>query len=317
MRKFAAILTSIGLAAFLFFPFFQANAAIAFDDESKGSATSSNTATISHITTASDNRLMIVHIVDVGTTAVSTVTYNGDSLTKFATNGDFVYTAGRQMHSFYMYAPDSGTHDIVVTMASATNFAVTAVTYSGVSQTGFPDSTCSAQDETAQAGLSCSTTTIADNAWLVAVVGADYMLGTPSSGTLERVWQDQYNGEYGSILDSNGAKSPAGNYSLGFDSFNYNYGVGMVIVSLAPAGAAPPSDSCTAPTTGDWYVTALDNCYISVSATVQGNLYIQNVTGPGTFNIIDGAIISVHNFYSTSTPINVENGGMITLDNHP
>jgi len=75
------------------------------------------------------------------------------------------------------------------------------------------------------------------------------------------------------------------------------------------------TSSCTAPAAGNWQVKSGDNCYVNSNTTVQGNLYILN-TGSGSFNVIDGATLSVHNIENTSTPINVEttSGAKITLD---
>lgn len=73
--------------------------------------------------------------------------------------------------------------------------------------------------------------------------------------------------------------------------------------------------SCTYSGSGDWYVKAKDLCFLSSNTTVQGTLYILADEGSGSFNIIDNAILAVHGIKNTSTPINVESGSKITIDN--
>lgn len=87
-------------------------------------------------------------------------------------------------------------------------------------------------------------------------------------------------------------------------------------LAIRPAGAGP-SDTCTAPVTGDWQVRASDNCYIDTDQYAQGTILLINDDGPGSFNIIDGATVAGHGLESTSTPINVESGtgATIQLDN--
>jgi len=70
------------------------------------------------------------------------------------------------------------------------------------------------------------------------------------------------------------------------------------------------ADTCTCPS-GDWYVNSSDNCYLAANCDLDtGGLYLLN-TGEGSFNIIDGAELSVTGLESTSTDINVEAGGKI------
>ena len=71
------------------------------------------------------------------------------------------------------------------------------------------------------------------------------------------------------------------------------------------------SNSCTPPASGAWWVKASDNCYITASKFVTGILYIKSDTGPGSFNIIDNAVVSIAGLQNTSTSIYVEAGSQI------
>lgn len=84
-------------------------------------------------------------------------------------------------------------------------------------------------------------------------------------------------------------------------------------------GDAAASSSCSPPTSGNWWVKASDNCYINTNVTIQGILYINADNGPGTFNVIDGAVIATQGVQSTSTLIYIESssGANITGDTHP
>jgi len=73
------------------------------------------------------------------------------------------------------------------------------------------------------------------------------------------------------------------------------------------------SDTCTYSGSGDWYINADDNCYITTTTYVTGEVHLQNVGGPGALYIIDGATLAAKKINSTSTPINVEAGSYIKL----
>jgi hypothetical protein len=102
---------------------------------SSGGVQGSTTITFSHNSGASgSNCITIVGIAwreSGGTTAISTITFNGDSLTQKESvfNGATVYGA-----LWRILAPDRTTADVVVTFSEATNAAAGAQTYCGVDQ---------------------------------------------------------------------------------------------------------------------------------------------------------------------------------------
>ncbi len=107
--------------------------AVTVDAISTGSTTGTSV-TISHTTTSASNREMVVgvSIRETGTTAVSSMTYNGVSLTFKGS----VLSAGAKVEIWSLVAPSSGTNNLVVNLNNAgggTNVGV--MTFTGVDQT--------------------------------------------------------------------------------------------------------------------------------------------------------------------------------------
>jgi hypothetical protein len=103
---------------------------IVFDAQS--SADSGDTAlTWSHTTSTGSDRLLVVGCSIRGGVSISTVTYNGDSLTYIRAD-----QSGSDARSelWYMVAPDSGTYDIVVTKSTNQSTVCGATTWTGVNQ---------------------------------------------------------------------------------------------------------------------------------------------------------------------------------------
>jgi hypothetical protein len=108
---------------------------VSIDATSTGT-TSGATTTISHTTTATSDRLMLVGVTirpNSGET-VSSVTYNSTALSFVgAQNGP----AGARVEIWSLVAPDAGTHDVDVTLSAGTHGGVTVgiMTFTGVDQT--------------------------------------------------------------------------------------------------------------------------------------------------------------------------------------
>ena len=108
-------------------------AAIGIDNVSTGTGNGSSI-TVSH-TTAGTNRLMLVGISGwtfLGTPVVSGVTYNSVALSLVGSQG----SASFKMWIYGLVAPDTGTHDVVVTFSTAPNNGgvVGVETFTGVNQ---------------------------------------------------------------------------------------------------------------------------------------------------------------------------------------
>lgn len=113
--------------------------AVALDAVSNGNASGATSLTVSHTCTGS-NLFLAVYVGNNYNYPTSTsvrasgVTYNSVAMTAGDTNGS--NPVGGQW--WFLAAPSSGTHNIVVTMPSTQNIALAAISLSGAKQTGQP-----------------------------------------------------------------------------------------------------------------------------------------------------------------------------------
>lgn len=204
--------------------------AIAFDAASGNFVNPGTSLTVSHTCTGSDLAL-VVAVTDIsGASVVSGVTYNSVAMTKVDEIG-----ANRAFTLWYLTAPDTGAHDIVVTAGSSTYIGLAAASYTGVLQTGQPE----VEFESSGASpLALGLTTLTDNSWVIA--GAKAETGNTDAGTgATRRATDLLTNPNGitAIFDSNAAVTPAGAYALAVTGSTNLAGIS---IALAPSGAAPP-----------------------------------------------------------------------------
>jgi hypothetical protein len=106
-----------------------------FDAISSGTGDSVTSLTFSHTTSSGSDRLMIVGIaVPSSADRVDGVTYNGDAMTRarydnIGANGTYLY---------YLYAPDSGTANVVVSCNAAVRIYARSITWTNAPQSGIP-----------------------------------------------------------------------------------------------------------------------------------------------------------------------------------
>ncbi len=223
--------------------------AIALDATSSAAAITTISTTFSHTSTGSD-LIMIFALsaaVNNSNQIVSTITYNGVGATKIDLQDDSG-TNNRITELWYLIAPATGTHDVVVTYANEPSdfFSVGVTTYTGAKQTAQPDAsgknTSGASNVTSMAK---SITTIADNCWIVGAASnlANGTLTVGDSGTTLRqsIYQRTVGGYELFQLDSNGAKTPAGSYSTGINWVG-NAQANIVVASIAPSVASGPTN---------------------------------------------------------------------------
>lgn len=122
-------------------------------------------------------------------------------------------------------------------------FTLLSASYTGVSQTGFPDASNSGT-AAGHADITGTVTTIANNSWLLMFTGTDDDAScTAGAGTTVR--QNSSGATHANracLVDSNAAKTPAGSYSVIVVPSVTSTLEGWIVVSFAPAGAAtvPP-----------------------------------------------------------------------------
>jgi len=142
--------------------------AIVFDSEAGGNIQGASSKTQAITVAVQDNRLLVVAYGGEDATAanlvVTGVTYNGASLTKIhdINHASSTYNRGEL---WYMLAPDTGTHNVVVSMTgTVTGGGIRCSSFYGVAQQA-PEAT---QEATGTTTIATNTiTTITDNAWII------------------------------------------------------------------------------------------------------------------------------------------------------
>lgn len=184
-----------------------------------------------------DRILWVTLVVSDGgaTDNTTALTYNGTALTKLV--GRELTTTDQFISLWYLVNPTSGSNNITWT-ASVNSYSYAAWSvYTGapVATTVIGTNTDSADD--ASAPMTLTLTTQGDNAWLVSGVrSTDYGDHAASTGTTERA---QF---AGSIGDSNGAQSPAGAYSMSWDSIPTAGKIGGVMGHFYVSTASGPAN---------------------------------------------------------------------------
>ena len=212
----------------------QPDAVIALDATSSGRSFDT-TLTVSH-TISGTNRTLVVFVDanDFASDDVTSVTYNGISLTRvdamLSTAGD-----GRYHYTYMLTNPPLGTHDIVVNETEARDAMwLLAASYTGTDQSGTPDAVGHI-DSDPSSTFSPSLTTVANNAWLViwgqgnGIGGADgYTAGPGTRFIIPDFGLNNY------VADSDSGLSPGSN-SLTFVRVTGSGGNDAMMISLAPA----------------------------------------------------------------------------------
>lgn len=204
--------------------------AIAHDSATDHGWSNTTSYSASATSPSSDDRVLLVTIFSNSSSDVVTgVTYGGVSMTRVAAE-----KAQSNQHTmlYYLIAPATGSNNVVVTNSSSTLTSVHTSFYTGVSQTGFPDASNSANAQTV-ASLEVSVTTTVDNCWL-AGAGVAMSGGTAfDSNTTVRAGDATQT----LSIDGGGVTSPAGSDSLKIKrSSGANDNFALIVVSMAPAG---------------------------------------------------------------------------------
>lgn len=211
--------------------------AIAFDSSAllNISNPGSSSATWSHTCTGSSLVLFVgVLMVRISTNSIPTATYNGVSMTQISNTVTVSPSGLGDMYMFYLANPATGSNNVVVSYLSTGILGVNGVSlsYTGASQTGIPDSSNSGNGS--GTSFSVSTTVVASNCWVVA------MLSDSSANiiaTAPFVLRNG-NGEV-EIGDSNGTVS-TGSYSSGATGTSGTWG-GIAASFASVTGSFIPS----------------------------------------------------------------------------
>jgi hypothetical protein len=183
--------------------------AIAFDASTDGGLVNPNSSlTFSHTCSGADRCLFVGVRSRLSTIdQVTGVTYNGVAMTPVVQiAGD---TTSKRCVSLWMLVnPDSGSNSVSVSGSASDVIIALAASYTGVLSTGQPDATGS--NTTVGTSISTSVTTVADNCWMVSVVGNN--VGTLTGSPGQTLRQNSSNGI--AMGDSNAAITPAQSYNM-------------------------------------------------------------------------------------------------------
>ena len=205
--------------------------AIAIDSSSTGSANPGTSVTVAHTCTGS-NLLLIVGILTNDTTdKVTGVTYNAVAMTRLAsyqavTTNFFGFT-------YYLLNPSTGANNIVASRSDSGLIGCMGASYTGVSQSGFPDSNASGTDATGD--FSATTTVVAANCWLWANVRSNNGTSGIGAGASTTIRQNVFTNA-GVMADSNavvGTGAQSLNFTVAPGGETYWHGV-----SFAPSVAS-------------------------------------------------------------------------------
>lgn len=201
--------------------------AIAVDATNTGFTASSATHTESHTTTGSD-LLMVVSVLST-VSAATGVTYNGVALTQQGT--EITMDNGYKLSMWYKLSPATGTHDVVATVGGATgNVFVNVATYTGVSQSGFPDASAQTDHDNV-ANPSTSVTVVTEGCWTIMAdgnMGSNPIAGNATNTRIR-------DGVVSAIFDS-GMPLSAGSHSLQSQHAGTS-DTAQIMISVAPSTA--------------------------------------------------------------------------------
>lgn len=216
-------------------------AAIAFDASSEGGEVIGTSNTFSHTCTGTNLALFVgvLHsAVNPIADTITGVTYNGVACTKHDTQEN--HAGNYALDLWYLFGPATGAHNIVVTPLASTSVRPVAVSFSGVSQTGFPDAYAYSLT-TGNASKTETLTTVAASCWMV-WFGLDEFNTTETAGAGTTLRQK--NGNYGGVFfaDSNGSVGAAGSHSLVIVPGSSGDYMNDMVFSIAPSGGGGGTD---------------------------------------------------------------------------
>lgn len=200
---------------------------VAFDAHASGTAAPGTSITYDHTCTGSDLGLVAFGFSATGNDLTG-ITYNGTSMTL----GDSVIWGARYIWAYKLSNPSTGPNSVVASFNDNQWYACATESFTGVDQTDLEDASGT---QTGTGSIMVSATTVTDNAWLASAASNNNVgplnagSGTTRRGTALSI-------AYG---DSNGAKTPAGSHSMGWDKADPQTGDSSAcMLAIKPAAAA-------------------------------------------------------------------------------
>jgi hypothetical protein len=200
-----------------------------------GAATS--TPSVSATVTAGTDIVLLVMVNPTTSRTVTSVTYNGTSMTALAANSGFSGT-GYSGRGFYLLNPSTGSNTLAASLSgTTTDCYFSYATYSGV---GAVTSGNNGSDGGSKVtAMPLSVTTSQTGEWGVMMCGSNAVnttrgtnLNATSVGPIDGAWN---------VADSNGSLGTAGTYTLQFNQSPTDWWYGGSSFSLQASAAAATS----------------------------------------------------------------------------
>lgn len=176
-----------------------AGAAIAYDTSASGNANPGSSVTVPMTVTGSNTLLLNGVVTNDTTDKVTGSTWNGTPLTRL--DAQQAATTGFYGFIYYIVGAETGTHNLVTSRSDSNLIGSMAVSYTGVSQTGFPDSSAKGTDTSGD--YTATTNVVASNSWFFVNTRSNDGDGAVAiSVGVKR--QNQFGGDFVMVTDSNG-----------------------------------------------------------------------------------------------------------------
>lgn len=209
--------------------------AISFDAVTEGTAASASSFSISHTMSASAGGVLFVGIrLGTGGTSITSVTYNGVSMTQVQTT---LSIAGPDYALFALNSPATGANNVAINLGSSSALTYIFWSYTGANG-GVKNSTTGSADPATS--LTVSLTPNEDNCWVVAFFGTPgQTTATAGSGTTKR----NTTGLQALAVDNNANINPAASTSLIVNGSSNGYGA--IMCAIARDGGTAYSETYT------------------------------------------------------------------------
>jgi hypothetical protein len=237
-----------------------------------------------------------------------------------STNSD----ANHGIAMFYLIAPATGAHNVVVTVANQGGIYASSASYTGASQFVQPDA------HNLINGQSLTLSVVASNCWIVATSGAGPTISGVSAGSGFTIRQTPNNsGNWNALEDSNGTVS-TGNNTVAFSATGGNIN-SVIAVSIVPAVSIALDSTSSAGNTGinslSWPHTCsgtnrilfvalnLNNTAVGITSVTYNGVSMTNID-----NITSGSSIRTLLYYlinptsGTNTVAMTTNNGNIVIE---
>lgn len=244
-----AVLRRFGLVVALLLLATPAWGAIAFDNASNSGSQTTSPVSFTLTVNSATNGLVVVGVVvrGNGLTIGVSATFAGSAMTQIRLDDNQTSVNGAQTWLGYIFNTSlTGSQTIQVTVTGTfTEWIGSAISLTGVLQSGQPDAQAGNTSTVNATSLSATITTVADQAWVVDVIrnGAS-STGFSATGTsptqTDRTGADAVGTNLQTHMSAEGGKTPAGAYTDGWSWTTATSQLAMSVASFSPAagGAA-------------------------------------------------------------------------------